>query len=148
MNLTWLPRTTYFPVQNGSTRRSLTLASTLSATTSYFDGSPHHRQVPCYYLYIIGRASLQASQQVNSCSTLASIVTAHPYVGLLCVFTYPSHYRLQKPPKRKMIYYGTTAVAYPHCYCAYIRHSTCQCAVIGIGLVMLCFIQSSHSPSA
>lgn len=22
-----------------------------SATTSYFDGSPYHRQVPCYYLY-------------------------------------------------------------------------------------------------
>lgn len=48
-----------------------------SATTSYFDGSPYRRQVPCYYLIIIDRASLQASQQVNSCSTLVSIVTAH-----------------------------------------------------------------------
>jgi len=32
-------------------------------------------------LLIIGRVSLQASQQVNSCSTLASIVTTHPMSG-------------------------------------------------------------------
>ena len=120
----------------------------LSITTSYFDGSPYHRQVPCYCLYIIGRASLQASQQVNSCSTLASIVTAHPYVGLLCVFTSPSHYRLQKPPKRKVIHCGNTRSMVSHILFVHVSDTAPdQWGFIGHCSVALAFARTSPSPS-